>query len=685
MPYLDLVLGPPDTFDNRSTDQTTHKEAERMSGPAPSSITAQVYGLVRDEDHAGAIALLEAFLEDFPDSRALLSLLAYCSYNSKDYARAAEFYESLAETCPHVEEYKLYYAQSLALCGSLSDAERVSSDNETLTVHREQNCLVAAYAQLESGNLRACGETLRSLDEDDPIAVLFAATLAFREGNFSKALQTFKVASKLLGSADSLSYCIALCHYRLKQYDAALKIVEKLTEEQHDESKDNDDDGSRYVVEALNLKAAICHQARRFDEARAAMEHVCLIKNGEDLDAVTIHNDAVINIEQDPRVGIEKLEYLLSNQPFPPETLGNLLTFYLSHDQQNEAAEMFTRNKQLANDVLTSDAYQYFDASLLAVHSPAEAAAALDSLLAGITPKLRQGQKAKDIAKAHSSRPATSATLRRPATARPTTAAERSANSSLANASREYDSVLDSFVPALMLRAMIEWKKKDFYRASQILKGSESVCRNNNSWYLNSGHVIFALGGNAALNESIRHYEYLVEQHARNLLEVSPVALANLCVAYVLTDRNDAAEAIIRRVEEEEQEDEGTAAFATRHSCIINLVVGTLYAVKGNFEFGADRVCKSLEPFDVNLNEETWFHAKRCFLALASAIARCTYFESDALMKDLIGFFRRVESHAIASDAIGLAPTGSSVEREDDDQIAREAEELRILFLALHE
>ncbi|EJK48842.1 hypothetical protein THAOC_32328, partial [Thalassiosira oceanica] len=210
----------------------------------------------------------------------------------------------------------------------------------------------------------------------------------------------------------------------------------------------------------------------------------------------------------------------------------------------------------------------------------------------------------------------------------------------------------------------------------------ESLCHGNNSWHLNSGHVNFALGGNAALNESIQHYEYLVEQHANNLLEVSPVALANLCVAYVLTDRNDAAEAIIRRVEEEEQEDEEKYDMhtVTRHSCIINLVVGTLYAVKGNFEFGTDRVCKSLEPFDVNLNEETWFHAKRCFLAFASAISRCMYFENDIFMKDLIGFFRRVEARA--SD-IKMSADNASVEDGDDDLIAREAEELRALFLAL--
>ena len=33
------------------------------------------------------------------------------------------------------------------------------------------------------------------------------------------------------------------------------------------------------------------------------------------------------------------------------------------------------------------------------------------------------------------------------------------------------------------------------------------------------------------------------------------------------------------------------------HLCIINLVIGTLYCTKGNFEFGISRIIKSLEPY----------------------------------------------------------------------------------------
>lgn len=58
------------------------------------------------------------------------------------------------------------------------------------------------------------------------------------------------------------------------------------------------------------------------------------------------------------------------------------------------------------------------------------------------------------------------------------------------------------------------------------------------------------------------------------------------------------------------------------HLCIVNLVIGTLYCVKQNFEFGIGRVIKSLEPCSEKIETDTWFYAKRCFLALIDNLAK---------------------------------------------------------------
>ena len=42
----------------------------------------------------------------------------------------------------------------------------------------------------------------------------------------------------------------------------------------------------------------------------------------------------------------------------------------------------------------------------------------------------------------------------------------------------------------------------------------------------------------------------------------------------------------------------------------------------GNYEFGISRIIKSLEPYDKKLGTDTWYYAKRCFLALAESLAK---------------------------------------------------------------
>ena len=82
-------------------------------------------------------------------------------------------------------------------------------------------------------------------------------------------------------------------------------------------------------------------------------------------------------------------------------------------------------------------------------------------------------------------------------------------------------------------------------------------------------------------------------------MDVTAIVLANLCVAYIMTSQNEEAEELMRRIEKEEER----VAFEdvnkrTYHLCIVNLVIGTLYCSKGNYEFGISRIMKSLEPFN---------------------------------------------------------------------------------------
>ena len=80
-----------------------------------------------------------------------------------------------------------------------------------------------------------------------------------------------------------------------------------------------------------------------------------------------------------------------------------------------------------------------------------------------------------------------------------------------------------------------------------------------------------------------------------------------------MSSKNDEAELVMRRIQAAEEqasvEQPDKPQFAL---CIVNLVIGTLYCSKGNYDFGLSRVIKSLEPIESKLGPDTWYYAKRC-------------------------------------------------------------------------
>lgn len=57
--------------------------------------------------------------------------------------------------------------------------------------------------------------------------------------------------------------------------------------------------------------------------------YVCVL---QELDPVTLHNQALLNMDTKPSEGFEKLAFLLQQPSFPPVTFGNLLLLYCKHE-----------------------------------------------------------------------------------------------------------------------------------------------------------------------------------------------------------------------------------------------------------------------------------------------------------------------------------------------------------------
>ncbi|KAL7463985.1 hypothetical protein ACHAXS_004334 [Conticribra weissflogii] len=622
-----------------------------------SSITAQVYGCIRNGDYSRAIDIFESKLGNFPRSRPALSLLAYCCYHNEEYARAAEFYEELMALCPESEEYRTYYAQSSVKAGSWLDTTRVTS-----SVQSQRMRLLQAQAELGQDNLQSCRSTLSQCLEDDPETIIAMVTVDFKEGHFAKAAEKYKIARQVMGNNPPLSYYIALCHYRMGENDKALEMVDSiilLVGTKRNEPRDvNGYERSNYfAVEALNLKAAICYDMKMYDSAKDIMRELCDLQNNENLDNITIHNDVLVNIDDDPALGIERLKLLLAEDSFPPEVLGNLITLYLSHGKDDLANETLEANKQLAREIISPELLSYLEAAIMTSSYPNEAIPMLEKIASEYTPKLKEQMKKITDA---------------------VTASRNEQESSLIlSATKEYDALLDNYMPILMLQARIFWDKKEYAVAEQILENSVELCKYHEKWRLNMGHVMFAQEGEK-IKESIPYYELIIEKEKdAALLDVPSVALANLCVAFIVENQSKTASAIMERVKkEEERQMKSGGREQLYHSCIINLVIGTLYCAKQNFEIGIERIIECLKPIEKNLCSDTWFYTKRCFLALAAKLSKLMCVINDTTLREILNILHDIETKGknIMTDVEGC---------EGPMSVSSEAQQIKEIFIKI--
>lgn len=203
-------------------------------------------------------------------------------------------------------------------------------------------------------------------------------------------------------------------------------------------------------------------------------------------------------------------------------------------------------------------------------------------------------------------------------------------------------------------------------------------------WKLNVAHVFFMQENK--FKEAIHYYEPIINKHEHAILDVTAIVLANLCVSYIMTSQNEKAEELMRRIErEEEQQAVSNPDKPCFHLCIVNLVIGTLYCAKGNYDFGISRIIKSLEPYDKKLGTDTWYYAKRCFLALAESLAKHMLTLQDSTYEEIKRFLESAEKNGRA--ILTVVVSGREDEKNDPAKtnVAYEARQLRNLFMKLRD
>mmetsp|Transcript_20723 Transcript_20723/g.45407 ORF Transcript_20723/g.45407 Transcript_20723/m.45407 type:complete len:659 (-) Transcript_20723:542-2518(-) len=639
--------------------------------------TQTIYTLIKEQKYLEVIKILERELQSFPRSRAALSLLGYCYYHVSQFALSAEMYQTLVELCPEVEEYKIYHAQSLFKAAMYPEATKAALAVQGYATRMTKLQAAISYEQDDTMD---CKALLERCPPEDPDIVVNMGCVLYKEGKFDEARGKFIEAMSALGSQAELMYNIALCYYRTKQFGPALKhlaeIIERGVREHPELSVGSYTDGMEVrsvgnsltlhetaLVEAFNLKAAIEYMMKNFDATKEALTDMPP-RSEEELDPVTLHNTALMNMDTDPTGGFKKFNFLLKNPPFPPETFGNLLLLYCkpTHGFYDMAADVMAENNHLVHKHLPQDLCDYLDAAIIRQTSPEESYHKYDKLanrhvevLRRLTKQIQDARMARD-------------------------------NEAIKRAITEYDEALEGYIPGLMAMAQIYWDMENYLQVEKIFRQSAEFCSEHDVWKLNVAHTFFMQDNK--YKEAIRYYEPIVKKHADNVLNVTAMVLANLCVAYIMTSQNEEAEDLMRKIEKEEEraqyQDPEKQSF---HLCIVNLVIGTLYCAKGNFEFGMSRIIKSLEPYNKKLETDTWFYAKRCFLALIENLSKHMIMVKDTTFVEMMNFLDEAERHGkkIATtfnDSLMGNAFNSGLE---DRTVASEARILKRLFLKLRE
>uniref|UniRef100_A0A1I8IJY9 Tetratricopeptide repeat protein 30 n=1 Tax=Macrostomum lignano TaxID=282301 RepID=A0A1I8IJY9_9PLAT len=289
---------------------------------------------------------------------------------------------------------------------------------------------------------------------------------------------------------------------------------------------------------------------------------------------------ALVSSEDDPTGCFQKLLFLVQQPSFPPEALANLLLLYIRHEYYDLAADLLAENTETACRLLSAFLLDFLEAAVLTQTAPELAYQKLDQLAGRQADNLRRLTRLVQVSRQ-----------------------KRDDEASRAAVS-EYEEGLEQYIPS-----------------REIFRSSVEFCSEHDTWKLNVAHVLLM---REQYKEAANFYEGIVKKNYDKILNVSAGSLANLCVAYIMAAYEDPDRRLY-------------------HSCIVNLVIGTLYCAKGNYEFGISRVMKSLEPFQRKISTETWYYAKRCFLSLLEKMAMRLVFMRDSCDEDCIQFLELCE------------------------------------------
>eukprot|EP01025_Chloroclados_australasicus_P031802 TRINITY_DN3218_c0_g3_i1.p1 TRINITY_DN3218_c0_g3~~TRINITY_DN3218_c0_g3_i1.p1 ORF type:complete len:225 (-),score=21.59 TRINITY_DN3218_c0_g3_i1:131-805(-) len=191
--------------------------------------TQVIYSKIKDGKLEEAIEILRQKLQESPDNRAALSLLGYCFYQLGNYEEAGQMYEKLTGLFPENPEYLFYYAQCLYKEGIYDEASRIVQSIQGQHM-KDLTSLLNVAITYEQDNVPVCRQLLDRCPKDSSQTIINQGCVLYKEGKYEEARSKFHTAMGMVGFKADLVHNIALCHYRMKQYGAALKNIAEIIE-----------------------------------------------------------------------------------------------------------------------------------------------------------------------------------------------------------------------------------------------------------------------------------------------------------------------------------------------------------------------------------------------------------------------------------------------------------------------
>ncbi len=418
-----------------------------------------------------------------PNSRAALSLLGYCYYYTQDFLNAANTYEQLVQFYPDVEQYHINYAQALYQSSLYEEAMKVTFKIEEKSGFNSQILKLQAAIKYGEDDIVAAKSLVDRMPADDPDKEVNLGCLLYKESRNEEAIAKFNNSLQVEGYRPDLLYNVALCYYQMKQYSAALKhigdIIEKGIREHPELSVGMTTEGIEVrsvgntltlhetaLVEAFNLKAAIEYQLKNYESAQEALTDMPP-RSEEELDAVTLHNQALMSMENDPTEGFEKLQFLIQQNHFPPETFANLLLLYCKYEYYDLAADVMAENAHFTYKYLTQYLYEFIDALITQQTSPEDAYRKFDEMASKHTDSLRKLMKLSQESKQNQN------------------------EDLIKKHTLSYNETLELYIPVLMAQAKIYWDMEYYTQVEKVFRKSVEFCNDCDVWKLNVAHVLF--------------------------------------------------------------------------------------------------------------------------------------------------------------------------------------------------